>query len=465
MRDVPWLEPRGGRGRTARAARPRRRAARAPTPWRGPSRRRRRRRSRRLLQHRVGQARPRVLRPVAELEVGEAGARDARSGSTHTNVPAAPKCPNVRDELRAPVQCGDFASRSSKPRPQSFGSMRPKLGSTPTRPGNTTASPRRASRARRASARAARGHGERVRERAAQPPGRRAGELGAEAERPQHRLVEVLAERHLGAGGDVRRPAPRSPSWSRSGAGRARRSAARRRAAGPDACASRWRTVAPGGPAGSSRSTMPSSSATSAASAVTGFVTDAQRSPRRPARAWRRGRRGVTTPAAFVRAGHASIWSEGVHAAAILGRGTAPHSGERAAGAGGRLLARGRRRRPRVRVRHRADPARRREPPTGSYEQARLCLEIVAGALERGRRHGRPTSCARASTSRPQADFDEVARAHGEVFGDDPPGHVRRSSSTRCSIRGGWSRSRPKRSAAAAARFGRGRASDTFPSR
>src|SRR2546428_738367 len=63
------------------------------------------------------------------------------SGSTQRNVaePAdEPKCPNVRGELRAPVQCGDFASFSSKPSPQSFGSIRPNPGSTPTRPGNWT---------------------------------------------------------------------------------------------------------------------------------------------------------------------------------------------------------------------------------------------------------------------------------------------------------------------------------------
>ena len=45
-------------------------------------------------------------------------------------------------------------------------------------------------------------------------------------------------------------------------------------------CASRWRTVEPGGPAGSSRSTTPSSAATSVASAATGFDTEASRTAR-----------------------------------------------------------------------------------------------------------------------------------------------------------------------------------------
>src|SRR6185295_1567332 len=44
------------------------------------------------------------------------------SGSTQRNEPDPPKWPNVRSEFCFPVQCGDLASRSSKPRPQSFGS-------------------------------------------------------------------------------------------------------------------------------------------------------------------------------------------------------------------------------------------------------------------------------------------------------------------------------------------------------
>src|SRR5262245_620388 len=48
----------------------------------------------------------------------------------------------------------------------------------------------------------------------------------------------------------------------------------------PEACASRWRTVEPGGPAGSSRSRMPSSAATSTAQAVASLVTEAQRDGR-----------------------------------------------------------------------------------------------------------------------------------------------------------------------------------------
>src|SRR5207302_8301894 len=59
-------------------------------------------------------------------------------GSTHRNVPDRPKWPKVRGELRRPVQCGVFPSRSSKPRPQSLGRWRPKPGRTPSRPGKAT---------------------------------------------------------------------------------------------------------------------------------------------------------------------------------------------------------------------------------------------------------------------------------------------------------------------------------------
>src|SRR5439155_15021807 len=60
-------------------------------------------------------------------------------GSTQRNVPDCPKWPKVRGELFAPVQCGLLPSRSSKPRPQSFGFWLPKPGRTPGRPGKATA--------------------------------------------------------------------------------------------------------------------------------------------------------------------------------------------------------------------------------------------------------------------------------------------------------------------------------------
>src|SRR5579871_1803453 len=60
------------------------------------------------------------------------------TGSTHRNDPDPPKCPYVSAELVVPVQCGDFASRNSKPSPQSIGRIRPTPGRIPSSPGNTT---------------------------------------------------------------------------------------------------------------------------------------------------------------------------------------------------------------------------------------------------------------------------------------------------------------------------------------
>ena len=55
------------------------------------------------------------------------------------------------------------------------------------------------------------------------------------------------------------------------------------------------------------------------------------------------------------------------------------------------------------------------DPPEGSYAQAKLCLEIVAGALERAGARVEDVVRTRIFVT-PEADFDEVARAHGDVF-------------------------------------------------
>ena len=65
-------------------------------------------------------------------------------------------------------------------------------------------------------------------------------------------------------------------------------------------------------------------------------------------------------------------------------------------------------------------PADGSPPPEGAYEQARLCLAIVGEALERagsGLEHVVRTNLY--VTDR--AHWDEVARAHGDVFGDVRP--------------------------------------------
>jgi len=65
-------------------------------------------------------------------------------------------------------------------------------------------------------------------------------------------------------------------------------------------------------------------------------------------------------------------------------------------------------------------PADGSPPPEGAYEQARLCLEIIGAALARagaGLEHVVRTNIY--VTDR--AHWDEVARAHGDVFRDVRP--------------------------------------------
>jgi enamine deaminase RidA (YjgF/YER057c/UK114 family) len=60
------------------------------------------------------------------------------------------------------------------------------------------------------------------------------------------------------------------------------------------------------------------------------------------------------------------------------------------------------------------------DPPEGAYEQARLCLEIVLAALERA--GARAEDVVRTRMYAVDTDtFDEIGRAHGEVFGDIRP--------------------------------------------
>ena len=60
------------------------------------------------------------------------------------------------------------------------------------------------------------------------------------------------------------------------------------------------------------------------------------------------------------------------------------------------------------------------DPPDGAYEQARLCLEIVGGALgEAGAGFGDVVRTRIYLTD--ADDWEEVARAHGEVFSEIRP--------------------------------------------
>src|SRR3954469_1956828 len=186
----------------------------------------------------------------------------------------------------------------------------------------------------------------------------------------------------------------------------------------PEACESRWRKVAPGGPAGSSRATRPSSPATSIASAVASFVTDAQANER-PASP----RDASTTPvtqAATCSDGQPFTWrsastmgqtrrmerqriSSGAAFEERVGYSRAVRVGERVWVSGTAPIMPG-----------------DADPPTGAYDQARVCLAIIERALSEAASSlddvGRP----RIDVPDP-ASIDDVGRAHGEAFATARP--------------------------------------------
>src|SRR4051795_13698956 len=188
----------------------------------------------------------------------------------------------------------------------------------------------------------------------------------------------------------------------------------------PDACARRCLTVAPSGPAGSSRSTTPSSAATSVASAVAGFVIDAQRNSRS-----RGPRSAIPSPSRTTATATAPAPHPSTCASASTRRDTSPidrrviSSGSPYEAVAGfsRAVVVG----PHVHVAGTApvmpDDA---PPPVSAYEQARRCLEIILSAL--GEAGARPEDVVRTRMYvTAGVHFDEVARAHGEIFGDVRP--------------------------------------------
>jgi len=60
------------------------------------------------------------------------------------------------------------------------------------------------------------------------------------------------------------------------------------------------------------------------------------------------------------------------------------------------------------------------DPPEGAYEQARLCLEIVGDALARAGSRLEDVARTRIYLIDP-GDWEDVSRAHGEVFGEIRP--------------------------------------------
>ena len=188
---------------------------------------------------------------------------------------------------------------------------------------------------------------------------------------------------------------------------------------GPDAWASRWRSVEPGGPAGSSRSTTPSSAATSTRSAVDSFVTDAQRKIR--ARSPCASTVDRTAATATLSRRPAVHLTERVHARDTRRRGAPARLVRRHLRADHGLLPRRARGRPRL---GRAAPPRscrttptRPPTPTGrrgaaSRSSARRSPTWASGSS---------TSSAREIFATPEADFAGVAKAHGEIFRDIRP--------------------------------------------
>jgi enamine deaminase RidA (YjgF/YER057c/UK114 family) len=65
-------------------------------------------------------------------------------------------------------------------------------------------------------------------------------------------------------------------------------------------------------------------------------------------------------------------------------------------------------------------PADGSPPPESPYEQTRLCLEIVGRALEQAGARMEHVVRTRLFVTDP-ADFPEIGRAHGEVFGEIRP--------------------------------------------
>jgi len=68
-------------------------------------------------------------------------------------------------------------------------------------------------------------------------------------------------------------------------------------------------------------------------------------------------------------------------------------------------------------------PADGSPPPEGAYEQARLCLQIIGEALERAGARFEDVVRTRVYLT-DAAHWQEVGRAHGEVFGDIRPANT-----------------------------------------
>ena len=68
-------------------------------------------------------------------------------------------------------------------------------------------------------------------------------------------------------------------------------------------------------------------------------------------------------------------------------------------------------------------PADGSPPPEGAYDQARLCLEIIGQALEKAGARFEDVVRTRVHVTDP-AHWQDVGRAHGEVFGKIRPANT-----------------------------------------
>ena len=68
-------------------------------------------------------------------------------------------------------------------------------------------------------------------------------------------------------------------------------------------------------------------------------------------------------------------------------------------------------------------PADGSSPPEGAYEQARLCLEIIGRALEKAGARFEDVVRTRVYVTDP-THWQDVGRAHGEVFGEIRPANT-----------------------------------------
>ena len=341
----------------------------------------------------------------------------------------------MRGEVSAPDQCGAFDPLISTPRPQSIGLKRPKSGSTPSSPGNwtlvisacvsgaTSVGAQQLARERQHVAHASR---------ACQHPGARPDRAPARAARTPPRARSRRTASRRGPRGAHR--APGTPRSSRSAAGPAAAIGTSPSNGRPDACARRCRTVEPGGPAGSSRSTVALLRRDEHRERGDGLRDRGQRhGPVACRRASRASPRPWSRRPRRTGASQSSIWKSACtpgDTRPVERRLISGHSPYEPVVGFSRAVVVG----PHVstsRARHRSPPTAPRHP-TPHTSRPRLCLEIIGEALDARRRDVRRRRAHEDLPHRP-GRLEEIARAHGEVFGEIRPAAT--ASSRDCSTR------------------------------